>query len=237
MKPFSPPVVRALLRADMLNVARDPMLVMGLVLSIVPAILVSVFGPAAEAAARSAFGLVGMDRVLGILAVIMPGAMIGWATGFLLIEDRDETMFTAIAVTPLGRIGLVAWRLGLCTALVFTFSLAAALMALPDAGFPLCLAIALVATGYGPITALILLGFSTNKVEGLALTKLVNIAIFAPLLALLPAPWRYLAAPLPPFWIGELADLSGSAIRPVLALPLGLLTTALILALLIRRFH
>ncbi len=67
------------------------------------------------------------------------------------------------------------------------------------------------------ILAFAIPAISRNKVEGLAVTKVLNIAAIFPLLAIIPSPWRYLAAPVPAFWVGELLGLSTN---PYLTLPL-----------------
>jgi hypothetical protein len=119
--------------------------------------------------------------------------------------------------------------------LVFVLSLATALAVVSAAGPIAIFGIALLAAGYGVLVALFLVAFAGNKVEGLALTKLVNLGLVAPLLALLPSPLRYVGAPLPPFWVGELAGLAGDALPTLLAVLLGVVATAGIGILLARR--
>jgi hypothetical protein len=50
----------------------------------------------------------------------------------------------------------------------------------------------------------VLPAMARNKVEGVALTKLTNLAAFVPLIAFLPSSWRFLAGPVPTYWIGEM---------------------------------
>ena len=215
-----------LLAADALNVSRDPILLAAMVISILPAILLLAFGQAAEAGAQTAWGVSGMASVLGALAVVVPGAMIGWVTGFLLLEDRDEAMLLALEITPIGKTGFIAYRLAVCAVLVVALSTATALATLPIGPFT-ALAMGLVAAAHGLAGALFLLAFAANKVEGLALTKLVNLALFAPLVVLWQGPLRYLGAPLPPFWIGEMAGLGANPLHPAFALVAAMLVSAL----------
>jgi hypothetical protein len=56
--------------------------------------------------------------------------------------------------------------------------------------------------------AFLLLALAGNKVEGLALSKLLNFASIAPFLAALPWAWRYAGGVIPSFWIGETLQLS-----------------------------
>ena len=90
------------------------------------------------------------------------------------------------------------------------------------------------------IAALLLPAIARNKVEGLALTKLINIASLAPLVAFAPSPMRYIAGILPPYWVGELVlPLPASNIGLPLVAALGtavhLLTIALLFRLLRKR--
>lgn len=225
----------ALLRADARNVVRDPVLMIGIVMSVAPALLLMAFGSAVESTGQNAFGFVGTSRILGMIAVLMPGGMLGWVTGFLLLEDRDEGMLTALEVTPVGKGGFIAWRLGHCALLVFVLSLLTVFAALPGTSMAVAFGAALLAAGYGALVALFLVAFAGNKVEGLALTKLVNLGLVVPLLALLPSPLRYLAAPLPPFWVGELAGLATDALPLLPAFMLGCAATAALCLLLGRR--
>ncbi len=71
------------------------------------------------------------------------------------------------------------------------------------------------------LAATLLPAIARNKVEGLALTKLTNIAGVVPLLAIIPSPWRLLGGLLPTYWIGEMLGLSTVEPLPV-ALALGL---------------
>ena len=67
----------------------------------------------------------------------------------------------------------------------------------------------------GVCVAVVLPAVARNKVEGLALTKVINLFAMVPLIAIVPSGWRYLAGFLPPFWIGDLLGLSTDARLPV----------------------
>ena len=96
---------------------------------------------------------------------------------------------------------------------------------------------AIITASHAVLTALFLLAFSANRVEGLALTKLINLALLAPLAALIAPPWRYLAAIVPAFWIGEMAGLSPATLSPLPATLLALATAALFVILLLARLR
>ena len=64
------------------------------------------------------------------------------------------------------------------------------------------------------LAAIILLALARNKVEGLALTKLTNIAAIVPFAAIIPSPFRLVAGIVPTYWLGELLGLPGEAAAP-----------------------
>lgn len=230
-----PTEIVSLIRADALNIARDPIMVIGALFSIVPGIILYFASDAIDQAALDAFGLNEVSRLIASVALVLPGAMLGWVAGFLLLEDRDENVLLALDVTPIGKTGFIAYRLATCFAATLVVVLATALLALPEFPPLLLLPIALIAAGHGVTVALFLLAFAANKVEGLALTKLVNILMLAPLIALIPGPARFIGGLLPPYWIGELLAFSSAPLMPALAFPLGLLTLVLTTRLLTYR--
>jgi fluoroquinolone transport system permease protein len=236
MSVLSPKTMATLLHADALNVSRDPMLMLGVFMSLLPVPLLIAFGPLAEAAALDAFGFSGMARMLGAIAVLMAGSMLGWVTGFLLLEDRDDAVLMALETTPIGRTGFLSYRLTLTALLTFIISTGIGLVVLPTIPVTTAL-LAAIAAGHAVLTALFLLAFAGNKVEGLALTKLINIALLAPLAVLIAPPWRYLAGMVPAFWIGEMTQVAPAPLSPLLAAAIALATTALFVILLVQRLH
>jgi hypothetical protein len=76
------------------------------------------------------------------------------------------------------------------------------------------------------LAAVILPAIAQNKVEGLALTKLTNIAVIIPLIAIVPSPWRFLASLVPTYWIGELLAGQGSTL-PIWAVTAAMIATHL----------
>lgn len=234
MSAFSPKTMASLLRADALNVSRDPMLMIGIVMSMLPVPLIVVFGPLAETAASETFGITGMARLLGALAVLMPGAMLGWVTGFMLLDDRDEAVLMVLETTPIGRNGIIAYRLVVTIVLTVIVSVSIGFFVLPALLWTTPFLMAIIAAGHAVLSALFLLAFAANKVEGLALTKLINLALLAPLAALFAPPWRYLAAIVPAFWIGEMTGISPAALSPLPATVISLATTVLFVMFLLR---
>lgn len=225
-----------LLAGDAMNVARDPMLLFAAGMSLLPALALHYAQPALDAGAAAAFGLADASRLIVPMALTIPAVLVGWVTGFLLLEDRDEGTLLALDVTPIGKSGFLAYRSIVTALLGAGVTLYAWPLLLPGAPLPLALALAVV-VGLNAVGAAVALpAFARNKVEGLALTKLVNLLSLAPLLAAVPSPLRYLGGILPTYWIGELTGLSEVAPLPLPAtVALGLGTGAVAVLLLFRR--
>ena len=193
-----------LARADALNVLRDPMLVGATCFSVLPAIAFWAFEAQMNAAALDAFGIAGFSRFAAPLVLLLPALLIGWVAGFLLLEDRDDGPLLALDVTPPGKLGFLAYRLAAAGLLTGIITAAFAPVLMPGSGLVVAATATVLVALAAMATALILPVIARNKVEGLALSKLVNIAMLVPLLALVPSPLRYLGGVIPTYWLGEL---------------------------------
>ena len=230
---FAPRRFGRLVASDAMNVSRDPMLIFACFLSILPAIALSIGSTAIDGAGAAA-KIASLHSYFVPVALVLPAFLIGWVSGFLLLEDRDDGPLLAVEVTPVGRSGFLAYRLtisAVITALITALGIA---LLLPDASVWLMLVLLLVIPIDTVLASVVLLAFARNKVEGLAVTKLTNILAFAPLLANIPSPWRYLAGVFPTYWIGELVAPEPSAL-PYWSIAAALAAThAFALALLLR---
>lgn len=213
--------------SDALNIARDPILIVAALMSLLPALVLAIFKAQMDAAALSAFGVVELSRYIVPVALALPAGLIGWITGFLMLEDRDEGTLLALDVTPAGKSGFLFYRVSITAALAIAITLYAWPLILPGAGVSVvvCVAflVALNAIGF----AVVLPAIARNKVEGLAVTKVTNLLALAPLLAAIPSPLRYVAGALPTYWIGEVLSLTDITPPPLwLSAVLGLTVAA-----------
>lgn len=212
---FSPRRFWLLLTGDALNIARDPMLVFAAAMSLLPALALALFRGPMDDAAQAAFGIAGFSRYVVPLALLVPASLIGWVTGFLMLEDRDEGTLIAIDVTPMGKTGFFAYRAALTALLGAAVTLYAWPLIMPALPPLTVLALALVVAANAVAFAVVLPALARNKVEGLALTKLTNLAAVVPLLAAIPSPLRYVAGVFPSYWVGELFGLTDVAPLPL----------------------
>jgi len=92
------------------------------------------------------------------------------------------------------------------------------------------LLVALCGGFFGASLALLLLAFAGNKVEGLALSKVMGMLMFPMIVPFLTdSPWGYLAGAFPAFWMGALFK------GQLFMLPAALIVSFTWLALLYRR--
>jgi hypothetical protein len=200
---LDPSRLRALLAADARSIRRDPVLYLVVVMAFLPAIVFGIWRAPIDAflLARTGFAEF-TGAVLGFL-LVLPAGLLGWVSGMLLLEDRDEGTLTALDVTPVGKGGVLFYRAGL--AAVTSFALGTAAIALlsplpPGPALGLAALLGLESAGVVVFT----LAAAGNKVEGLALSKFLNLFALGALIALLPGMWRFAASPLPSFWVGEI---------------------------------
>jgi len=212
---LSPARFARLAASDAMNIARDPMLIFATVMSITPAIAFVLARDQMDAAASAAWGIAAISRFVAPVALVLPAFLIGWVTGFLLLEDRDEGVFAALDVTPVGKSGFLAYRASVTALITFALTLWACWLILPQGSAWLDLLIAVLVAAEAVIAAIILPAVARNKVEGLALTKLINIAAVAALIAAIPSPLRFLGGVVPTYWVGESLHLTDIAALPL----------------------
>jgi len=139
----------------------------------------------------------------GTFFVLLIPMMIGMVYGFILLDERDGGIITAISVTPTGKLGYLSMRLGVPTAL----SLAAILIFLlvldlsHNLDFLQLIVISAIVSSQSLILLLLLGAFADNKVMGMAISKGFGILLMGPLLDyIIPVPYNWTGAYSPLFW-------------------------------------
>ncbi|WP_417899743.1 hypothetical protein ABN702_05480 [Bacillus haimaensis] len=191
-------------KTDLQLIRRDGILLVGVFAPIILALFIRFLLPVLEKWLKEnySFSLEGYHVSILAMAFLTVPSMLGMMAGFLLLDDRDEGMLAYYAVTPMRKSGYMRYRIG--STLVLTFLLFFAVHLLADlvelpviAGVLLALLFALEA----PIFALMLANFANNKVEGLALNKVLSVSVTLPLLLFfMPESFQWILAILPTFW-------------------------------------
>lgn len=191
----------ALLRRDLKNGVRDPMLMLIFIGSL---LIIVVLRYGVPLLSNWLFVKLGIDlqpyhaHIAAFLLSLIP-LLIGSAAGLLMLDEKDERLVDCYAITPLRKQGYFIYRLLLPVILCGLFLLLFigvndTLTALPV--LPLLLLIL-----EAPLYALFLASFASNKVEGLVLTKFISLSVLGALCSNLAAtPWHWLGSWLPAFW-------------------------------------
>ncbi len=177
--------------------------------------------------------------IVSYFFVLIAPLQMGVMTGFLIMDEMDENILTALRVTPLPMIHYAAYRFFM----VISLSLLCVLVLMPLTGlvhipFFKLLPAALSATLSGPVFALIIAAFAGNKVEGFAISKAMGILGVAPVIAyFIKPPWQFLFGIFPTYWPVKAfwAALDGSSDYWIFSL-VGIVYLAVILVLLLNRF-
>lgn len=184
------------------------------------------------------FDLAAYYGLLMSFFALMAPTMIGMVVGFLLLDERDEQVLTALLVTPMPLGGYLLYRITLPLLLGFAVTVA---------GYPLAglapiplldlVAVALLAALNGPATALFLAAFAENKVTGFALVKVLNTINMLPVAAFfIDWPWQVAAGIVPAYWPMKMLWLVTSGHGYALYAVAGLAAYAVVLLLLLRHF-
>lgn len=189
-------------------IRRDPMLVLMLFapflagaafcfgLPLLRPVLISAF----------AFDLAPWYALADAMLLMLTPLLAGTLCGFLMLDERDDGVGAYYTVTPLGRGGYLVSRL--VFPVLWSVGIAPVLMALFSLSHPeliRVLAVAVVGGFFGAFYALMLLAFAGNKVEGLAVSKMMGLTMLPMLLPFFThSPWTAFAGIFPAFWMGAL---------------------------------
>lgn len=132
-------------------------------------------------------------------------AMFGFIAAMVMLEEHDDHIDRYLFITGLGRNGYLVSRImipAFCASVVTAALLPVfRLSALSAAGIVL---LALTGTLQGIIIALLIVALSSNKLEGMAITKLSTLMIMGAVVPyFVPKPLCYCLSILPSFWIGK----------------------------------
>lgn len=232
-------IVRSFGLNDLLNVVRDPLLKWMIAMPFLMAIAVRFLVPEIAAWAMPMIDLVPYYPMIMALVVVFVPILYGVCIGFLLLDERDEGMLTALKVTPVSMSNYLAYRVTAPMMLSFVSTL----IAYPIAGLtgidPVTLiVVALISSLGAPLFALVFAGFAENKVQGFAIQKMLGSVMMIPMVAYLIDPkWEFIFYLFPTFWPIR-AFWEGSAGGPNFWLYVlgAVIIHAVLIALLFKRF-
>lgn len=192
-----------LLVTDARNWIRDPMLAFAATGPLLLAALVRAAAPVVTARLSGTVDLTAYYPVIaGTMAVFGPG-IFGFVVGMFVLEDRDTDVLTAYRTSPLSLNGYLLYRGGTA----FVFSALSTLPALLVVGLarpstPVLVGATILGASSGPVVALVLGLAASNSIEGIALSKFLNVVLLGPALviAVVPEPLQFVAGVVPMYW-------------------------------------
>jgi hypothetical protein len=218
----------------------DPMLILSMCVPFILWVLMKYIFPIVAGAVMEwwSFDMGPWYRQAGYFFMLLIPMMTGMVYGFILLDERDGGIITAISVTPAGKPGYLRLRLGI--PLLLGFILVVLFIWLLDIGgtngpVRILLFAALVSTQC--LMMLLFLGaFADNKVMGMAIAKGFSILLLGPVLDyILPGSLKWMGSYSPMFWTGR-AFLAPAAAGFWFYYAISVVIHALLIALLYRRF-
>lgn len=196
------------IRYDIKLLRGDPMLILSIMVPFILWALMYFVFPLIEGVVLNKFSYdIGQwYRQTAYFFMLLIPMMTGMVYGFILVDERDEGIITAISVTPSGKPGYLKTRLGIPMALSFIFIILFLYLlkiqgshSLPE----IILLSALIAS-QSLFILLVLGAFADNKIMGLAIAKGFGILLMGPILDyVLPGNLKWLGAFSPMFWTGR----------------------------------
>ncbi|MQA86307.1 MAG: ABC transporter permease [Streptosporangiales bacterium] len=137
--------------------------------------------------------------------ILGPPLLLGALLGFQLLDDKDQNTLTALRVTPVPPAVYPAYR-AVSTIVLTTVTVVAALALTGLASAEVVAksaAVGLVGGLVAVICGLLMAAFPRNKVEGIAIMRVIGLVMAVPPLLpffFLDSPWQLAFGIIPPYW-------------------------------------
>ncbi len=143
------------------------------------------------------------DLILGLLFLVNIPLLLGAVVGFLLLDERDSDTLTALRVTPLSLQDYAGYRFLTASCISCCY----VMIGIPATGlFPLerllaMVPITLISSLLTPLVGLLLVAIANNKVEGLAVAKVLGVFVIGPGAGyFMASSWQWLLGIIPTYW-------------------------------------
>jgi len=193
---------------DMRRLMRDPILRLFMTIPFITLAAVKFFLLIGEPILYRRTGFVLSPYYGYILAVVITFSpyILGTVTAFLMIDERDESIYELMSVMPIGYAGYITNRLLIPFSLSIVYSVLSYIL-LDIFRLPLLqvILIALLSAIQGVVVTLFMFSLADNKVQGLTYSKVLNLFVFAAVADLLGLKWVSLISAFVPFyWTSQL---------------------------------
>lgn len=146
-------------------------------------------------------------KLLDLFLLMLSPTIFCFVSAMVSLEEADEKTAAYLFVTPLRKTGYLIARFGVPAVIAFLATVVLLpVFKLTDSSPIEILLLAAGGTLQGMIVALLVLAFSSNKLEGMAVTKLSSLIIFGAVIPFfVKNNIQYILFLLPSFWIGKAA--------------------------------
>lgn len=150
-------------------------------------------------------------RLADLLLAVMTPVMAAFAGVMVILSELDNGTARYLVITPVGKIDYLCSRLGIPAAVAAVYDmLLIYLFGLTEPTGGVIALYAIFGAVYSVMTAMLVVAFAKNRVEGMALTKmsgLMLVGLFIPFFV--QGKVQYAAAFLPCFWISKFSLTGG----------------------------
>ncbi len=150
------------------------------------------------------------SQIVILVFILLMGFMYGAITGFTLLDDQDDNVLLSLRITPISVRHYVLIKLLICylMSILFTFLLIVSTNVLPSISLTRFLMILILAPMQGPLIAVLINCFATNKVEGFVYMKLSGLLLMIPIASLFLTNWTELGLGwIPGFWSARIISM------------------------------
>lgn len=136
---------------------------------------------------------------------VLSPVMFCYVAAMVILEETDEHLSRYLFITPLGKNGYLIARLGVPAGIAFLVTVALLpVFKLSDLSLSTVLFLAAIESFQGIIIALLIITFSTNKLEGMAITKLSTLTMCGMVVPyFIKNKAQYALSLFPSFWVGK----------------------------------
>ena len=143
--------------------------------------------------------------IFDLLFSIMAPVLLCFAFAMITLEEIDDKVSRYFSITPLGKAGYLFTRLGVPSIISAVIAFIVLLLfSLEKLSIGMTICLALLGSVQAIIVSLMIITLSSNKLEGMAVTKLAALTLLG-----IPAPffidsyYQFLVGFLPSFWVAK----------------------------------
>ena len=151
------------------------------------------------------FSLQAYYPIFDLLLSIMAPVLLCFAFAMITLEEIDDKVSRYFSITPLGKSGYLFTRLGVPSIISAVIAFIVLLLfSLEKLSIGMTICLALLGSVQAIIVSLMIITLSSNKLEGMAVTKLAALTLLG-----IPAPffidsyYQFLVGFLPSFWVAK----------------------------------